>query len=347
MRILAVDDDPIFLDLLRDVLCAAGYDHVDQAGSAEEALTRIQAFDGAYDCFLLDVRMPGTDGVELCRMIRDMPAYKLTPVLMLTAVLDDETVDRAFHHGATDYVMKPLRGLELGARIRTAAMLANQTRQAVQFRQSAEQMRARLDNLTRIHVSAPLDLVAGPTCISLPQLEGLLNLLPDGGYLMTTFALRITEVEEIHASLSSSEFYGFLCATAREITARIAPRTHYLAYCGEGVYAGVIFGRDSRAGAEERPNALKYGGSITPTFAGSKVRKVQLAYNQSAECVLMSGKAGAEALNVARQKASEMKKIDVARHDLDKNRLGREVIAPREQRIFLLSNRFSRGSARA
>ena len=125
MRILAVDDEPLFLDLLQRVLVSAGYDDVATATDAKAAIDMICRATTVYDCILLDIRMPGTDGVELCRMIRDLPASRITPSLILTAGLDEATCDRAFRAGAIDYVYKPRKRLTLGATVRSAGMLAN------------------------------------------------------------------------------------------------------------------------------------------------------------------------------------------------------------------------------
>jgi len=114
MRILAVDNNAIFLDLLTRVLFAAGYDEVTLAQSADKALSRIAASTVPFDCFLLDIRMPGKDGISLCREVRAISAYSGVPILLLTGMTDTIYIDRAFESGATDYISKPLNGLGLG-----------------------------------------------------------------------------------------------------------------------------------------------------------------------------------------------------------------------------------------
>ena len=76
MKILAVDDDQHFLDLLVAVLNDGGYLDVVCAGSAEEALTLADLTHVDFDCFLLDVAMPDIDGVQLCEELRATKRYR-------------------------------------------------------------------------------------------------------------------------------------------------------------------------------------------------------------------------------------------------------------------------------
>jgi two-component system OmpR family response regulator len=116
MRILVVEDEPKMAALLRRGLEHAGL-AVDVAPDGEEALWR--AGSGPYDVILLDRRLPGIDGVEVCRRIR---ADGVTaPVLMLTA--RGEVADRVggLDAGADDYLVKPFDFDELLARVRALA----------------------------------------------------------------------------------------------------------------------------------------------------------------------------------------------------------------------------------
>jgi CheY-like chemotaxis protein len=120
MRLLAVDDDAGILDLLTTALEISGSFSVDTSDSASTARAKIDSADDVYDCFLLDIQMPGTDGVELCRQIRSIERYKRTPIIMLTAMSEKDYIDRAFVAGATDYVTKPFDISELETRVSVA-----------------------------------------------------------------------------------------------------------------------------------------------------------------------------------------------------------------------------------
>ena len=82
MKILAVDDDPIILELLNEVLGSTGYPDVTTVETGADALAAVEDHRQPFDCILLDIQMPGMDGIELCGRLRAMPRYRETPVLM-------------------------------------------------------------------------------------------------------------------------------------------------------------------------------------------------------------------------------------------------------------------------
>ena len=110
-RILAVDDEPRYLEIIRFNLEAAGYE-VSSAASGEEAL---DAFVGQEpDLIVLDVMLPGVDGFEVCRRVRERSTC---PIIMLTAKGAEEDKVRGLRLGADDYVTKPFSAQELLARV--------------------------------------------------------------------------------------------------------------------------------------------------------------------------------------------------------------------------------------
>jgi len=113
--ILAVDDEPDLLGTLTRALGREGYE-LSTAGSAMEAWQKI-----VYrrpDLVILDVMMPGTDGVALCRQLRADSRYIDLPVLFLTARNTTDDVVLGLDAGGDDYVMKPFELSELTARVR-------------------------------------------------------------------------------------------------------------------------------------------------------------------------------------------------------------------------------------
>ena len=113
-RVLCVDDDPQTLRYVRDALTNAGYAPT-VTGDAEEALSLVKANDPYL--VLLDLMLPGTDGIELMQQIRETADVL---VIFLSAYGQEETIARAFENGADDYVVKPFSPMELVARIRAA-----------------------------------------------------------------------------------------------------------------------------------------------------------------------------------------------------------------------------------
>ncbi len=115
MRILVVDDEAAVRDALRRALQLDGYEVV-VASTGDEALARLERREVDADALVLDVLMPGTDGLEVARRLRR--AGSQLPILMLTA--RDEVDDRVagLDAGADDYVVKPFALEELLARVR-------------------------------------------------------------------------------------------------------------------------------------------------------------------------------------------------------------------------------------
>ena len=126
-RILLVDDDRDIRDVVGAMLDAVGL-AVETASSAEEALERVRKT--AYDLVVLDWNLPGMTGIELCRLIRKDASLATLPVLFLTAHASSRDVVEAFAVGADDYVVKPFRAPELGARIFGLLRRARMTAQA-------------------------------------------------------------------------------------------------------------------------------------------------------------------------------------------------------------------------
>lgn len=120
MRILAVDDDPFIRELLPRIAAEVGFPDVTAAASGPEALDLLTYGGRVYDCLLLDINMPEMDGIELCLKIREMAAYRDTPIIMLTAMRDMKNMDDAFSAGATDYATKPFDILDLATRLKAA-----------------------------------------------------------------------------------------------------------------------------------------------------------------------------------------------------------------------------------
>jgi two-component system OmpR family response regulator len=115
-RILIVDDDPELRELLRGYLGGNGY-AVDVAGDGDAMRQRIAA--AAPDLLILDLMLPGEDGLALCRELRAAPATAALPILMLTARGEDTDRIVGLEMGADDYLPKPFNPRELLARIRS------------------------------------------------------------------------------------------------------------------------------------------------------------------------------------------------------------------------------------
>ena len=132
-KILLVDDEPLILKGLKYSLEQDGY-VTDSAADGEEALEKF--FSGSYDLILLDVMLPGVDGIEVCQRIRERSNV---PIIMLTAKGEDMDKILGLEYGADDYMTKPFNILEVKARIKSI------------FRRSAPQAEVEEKRIVRVH----------------------------------------------------------------------------------------------------------------------------------------------------------------------------------------------------
>jgi DNA-binding response OmpR family regulator len=121
-RILIVDDDPLIIDLVSLNLQLSGYE-VESAADGAAGLARARS--GTFDAAIVDVMMPKLDGYQLVGQLRNLPATRDLPIIVLTAkgTLDDKV--QGFDAGADDYLVKPFEPQELLVRLR--AMLRRRT----------------------------------------------------------------------------------------------------------------------------------------------------------------------------------------------------------------------------
>jgi signal transduction histidine kinase len=165
-RLLVVDDEPVNLELLEEILTSAGYTDVSCTSDPRQALARYQELDP--DLVLLDLRMPHLDGFQVMGQLRAaQPAGSYLPILVLTAEVSAESKQRALSEGATDFLLKPFDMVEVLLRI---ANLLETRRLHLQLRQHNQQLehavgertaeleRARAD-LAQIAHAAAHDLV--------------------------------------------------------------------------------------------------------------------------------------------------------------------------------------------
>ncbi|MDX2507481.1 MAG: response regulator [Gammaproteobacteria bacterium] len=118
-KILIVDDEPINLELLEDLLDINDFKHVIPVNSVIKAYRALE--ENSIDLIILDLLMPDIDGLEACQVIRNNPQYDHIPIIVATAVIDLRIMESAFEAGADDYVRKPIANdLELVLRIQKA-----------------------------------------------------------------------------------------------------------------------------------------------------------------------------------------------------------------------------------
>ncbi|SFT10659.1 Response regulator receiver domain-containing protein [Sulfitobacter marinus] len=239
MKILAVDDDPIILELLAHFIETMTEHKLVMASCADDAIETIKTnAPGSFDCFLLDIQMPGTDGIALAGQIRTMDAYVDTPILMLTAMSEKDYIDAAFAAGATDYVTKPFEMFELKARLALVerAFAAREARTTKIF--AAQKL-----NPSQETGTAPIDLFDP---VALYEIDNLIDFMAFENYIRqlsrndlfgsTAFAFTIRDIAQYHATMSPFEFYSLLTDVAEVISDTLGDGQFLMSYAGNGTF---------------------------------------------------------------------------------------------------------------
>ena len=124
-KVLVVEDDPSIRRVIVLAVKSAGYAPVLECGAGDEALATIRREKPAL--VLLDVMLPGMDGVEVCRRVKSDPSLAATAVVMLTAKGEECDIVTGLDAGANDYVTKPFSKEVLLARLRAALRMGQAT----------------------------------------------------------------------------------------------------------------------------------------------------------------------------------------------------------------------------
>ena len=241
MKLLAVDDDPVFLAILVPMLGTLGKKDVTVAKSASDALAKLQDTTQEFDCILLDIQMPEMDGVELCQRVRSMPAYQRTPIVMVTAMSSKRYIDGAFAAGATDYLTKPLDRVELTARLGMVERLLQERRL---FAALEQQVGLRGDGVTLA--------VDFETAFPVPGFERAIEYLALENYLQTlgskrmhataAMGFQVQNAGTIFRRGSMVQFVDMLGDVATAISDAVKTDQMLLSYAGVGNFVGVLTG---------------------------------------------------------------------------------------------------------
>jgi signal transduction histidine kinase len=159
--ILVVDDDQVTRSLMRATLEAAEFTVI-EAGDGEEALRLCET--RRPDLLIVDVMMPGMDGFELCRELRQRPDWAYVPILMATGLEDIASITKAYEAGATDFIAKPIQWLVLSQRVRYMLRASEAQERLVASMQAAEAAnRAKTEFLANMshELRTPLNAIIG------------------------------------------------------------------------------------------------------------------------------------------------------------------------------------------
>lgn len=195
-RILIVEDDPAVRDVVEHALSREGMKTL-AVGDGERALERLGTAEEGFDLVILDVMLPGMDGVNVCREIRSRTTKSSgVPIVMLTARDDETSVIVGLEVGADDYITKPFSPRELVSRVR-----AHLRRQALDVKGATEQpQRLEFPGLEVDLLRRQVSVGGVPVALTAKEFEVLALLASHPG--------RVYSREQIMHHLWNGDFFG-------------------------------------------------------------------------------------------------------------------------------------------
>jgi PAS domain S-box-containing protein len=247
--IVIVDDKPTNLGVLFDFLTDSGF----KVLVAQDGESAIQKVEYAHpDLILLDIMMPGIDGFETCRRLKENPATRHIPVIFMTALSDTVDKVKGFNLGAVDYVTKPVQQEEVKARVATHLTIRNLQKQLqqqnIKLKQAEEKYRTIFEKAT----------------------EGIFQATPDGKYMTANPALaRIlgySSPEELMAQVTDIGQQLYVEPMRRDDLAALMKREDFLSDVESQVYrkdkSQIWISENIRTVRDTQGNLLYYEGSV-------------------------------------------------------------------------------------
>ncbi len=237
MKILVIDDDESISALLLQILTNSGYHNVTAVSSAKEALERLADAEVPFDCFLIDIQMPGTDGIALTGLIRQIPGYEQQPIIMVTAMRQESYLDAAFKAGATDYVTKPFDLMVLRTRIREAQKIAFEKLYQQDRPFMEGEMKGLGESPKEVRVDQLLPLPDVSAAIDFGEFENYLMQLPSRWlFKASIFAVVIEAIDQVYSQSSTEEFVAIVGITAKAAQKTLLSSGGILSYRGKGTF---------------------------------------------------------------------------------------------------------------
>jgi two-component system cell cycle response regulator len=204
--VLIVDDAPAKLGMLRKTMVQQGY-QIFVATSGERALTIAQRVHP--DLILLDVVMPGMDGLETCRQLKSHAATQRIPVIFMSARAETEDIVAGFDIGAADYISKPLHMAEVCARVRAQLQLRNSSDNQ---KEQTDRLRMIVDNMDE---GLMIIEASGRVQYSNPACDRYLGYPPD--------ELAGHSLDQLLSQPAAQDYLDYLSSCARH-PAKVEPR---------------------------------------------------------------------------------------------------------------------------
>lgn len=243
MKILIVDDCHTTALYLAGILNQAGYPDsliVDSFDQAMETLNASLRTGNGIDLILMDVSMPGTDGIAATLTIKSQYDFEDIPIIMITGQDDEATLDRSFAAGASDFIVKPVGKVELRARIRSALQLRKEMLKRHERERELERLARKLEKMSN---RDGLTGIANRRCFD----DTLVQEWVRNGRQDTTLALLMIDIDHFKAyndSLGHVVGDGCLCSVADAIQSAVHRPGDIVARYGGEEFAVILPGTD-------------------------------------------------------------------------------------------------------
>ncbi len=215
--VLVVDDEPDNFDVIEALLSDRDY-QLHYAANGQDAIASLETCQP--DVILLDVMMPGIDGIEVCRQIKAMPQWEAVPIIMVTSLTAKADIARCLNAGADDFISKPVNRLELDARVRSMLRIHQQYQQLATFNNHLEAtVRQRTTQLQTMILQDALTTLPSRTFL----LQKLAKILQTGKSSFTVIYLDCDQFKLINGSFGYAVGNQLLIAIAERLQHHLRP----------------------------------------------------------------------------------------------------------------------------
>lgn len=239
MRIVCVDDDPIFLSILTEYLRELNPAAIRTFGDPREAAKLAQEGTLLADVLLLDMEMPGMDGTALCAALRATELHRNTPIIMLSSVQARDRVKGALAAGANEFLHKPLDRLELGARLSMVAQVLEERNRAAALAADIGSLRDQPDFAFRFE-----DPVLPGSDVGLVDFLALENHLLGLGWASLPgtvgMGFRLRNAPWAYAHMDRLEYCDFVSEAAAMVIQHLSGLRFHMAYAGSGDFIAIL-----------------------------------------------------------------------------------------------------------
>ncbi len=215
--ILIIDDEPDNFDVIEALLSKQNY-QLYYVASGQEAIETLDTFQP--DLILLDVMMPGMDGIEVCQRIKAMPRWEAVPIIVVTALTTKKDLAQCLAAGADDFISKPVNRLELSARVRSMLRIRQQYQRLATFN-------TRLEAVVQHRTAQLQTIILQDALTRLPSraflLQKLTEIVQAGESLFVVMSLDCDQFKLVNGSFGHAVGNQLLIAISNRLQEHLCP----------------------------------------------------------------------------------------------------------------------------